>query len=274
MTGKTEDSPFVRRYAAGLVILLTVGSIVGCAGIKSGLPDDYVVQSDLNFGVVIGSVGSITPLPTYKKQERTVYVFRFAADHKLIGSVKSAPFHHLLFSPDPACEEDELPNECGVLFAVKLPVGDYEFFVAHPAMDTQISEAVISNKLWDVPLEDFKFVVKPAQVTYLGNLLSRICTTSNGYFPAARSAIGDVADMYIRDVPLLREKFPQLKTVQIDNETMGGTPWLWKKYKEPQNENKDVEWPYGCSLERGSALELMKNQVRLNGRLGRNQPPR
>lgn len=235
------------------LILSLFTFVSGCAGIKTDLPDAYVVESDLNYGVVVGSVGSVKPLPKNKRQEVTAYLFHSTADQEVLGSVVSAPYHELPFNSRPVCAEDGLPDECGILFAKRLPVGEYEFFVARPAIDTRGSEGVFSNKPWDVALDGYQFVVKPAQVTYLGNLLSRICSSAGDWFAGARSAVGDVADMYDRDVALLRGKFPQLRAAQIENETIVGKPWFWAKYKGPQADDLTFEWPNSCSPTRDIA---------------------
>lgn len=118
-------------------------------------------------------------------------------------------------------------------------------------MDSAVSNPAPANP-YDVLLRGYRFVVKPGEVTYVGNLLSRICTRTRNYLSIAKSATGDVSDRYFRDVPLLRQKYPQLETVVIDNETMSGVPWLWR-LDVPDGESPPAEWPGECSPERGAA---------------------
>ena len=86
-------------------------------------------------------------------------------------------------------------------------------------------------------------------------MLSRLCG-GKGYsyygiasIGSARVAQGDVADRYSRDVPLLLEKFPQLKTTAMKNETMAGMPWRWE-YKKSDDSANTGGWRNECSPER------------------------
>lgn len=235
------------RWSNALLILVVIS---GCSGIKSGLKADYVVESDLDHGVVVGSAGSNRPLPTNKFQEWSIYLFRSKSNQEVRGSVQSARFHDLPLNPIPGCAEDGLPDECGLLFAITLPVGEYEFFAVIPAADSRSAADTLSfDDPWDTSLHEYKFTVTSGQVSYLGNLLSRICSRTNSYFPLARSALGDVADMYSRDVPLLREKFPQLEAVPFANETMSGEPWLWV-FKQPKENPITMDSLWECTPQR------------------------
>ena len=82
--------------------------------------------------------------------------------------------------------------------------------------------------------------------------LSRLCGGSSYSFygivniGSARAAQGGVADMYERDLPLLRKKFPQLQYSPINNETMAGLPWRWE-YKNLDGVVLAVDWQSECA---------------------------
>ena len=134
------------------------------------------------------------------------------------------------------------------IFAIALPIGEYEFFSVVPALNSESNGALfIFDSPWDAPLQGYRFSVRSGKVAYLGNLLSRICTWFST--SVATSAVGDVADMYDRDVPLLVEKYPQLKTTPINNETIAGAPWRWE-YQQSNDQILIVETPDECLPER------------------------
>jgi len=235
-----------------LAALLFTAMLGGCtSGTMSGLPADYVVEQELGKGVIVGSVGSQT-FPDMAYREWNTYAYRSKADPKQGGFITSAVKWSNPFYPQPECPDDGLEDECGLLFAMDLPVGKYEIFGVIPARDSQSANGWGG---WDASIAGYDFEVKPGQATYIGNLLSRICAGSSySYYGIARvgtgrSAMGNVADMYDRDVPLLMEKFSQLKTTTINNETMAGQPWLWE-YKQPNDEVLPVVLPNKCMPDR------------------------
>ena len=67
-------------------------------------------------------------------------------------------------------------------------------------------------------------------------------------------AQGDVADMYERDIPLLKEKFPQLQNMPVNNETMAGTAWRWE-YKQSDDELLAANWQSECAPVRDALNE-------------------
>ena len=239
-----------------IFIVLTV-LLAGCSGyaFKAELSSDYVIESDLSKGVVVGSVGSKT-YPETNYREQNMYVFRSTSSPDLRGYVSSATEKKQMFTHLGICSDDGLPDECGSLFAIALPIGEYEFFSVIPALNSRATgDSFVFDSPWDAPLQGYRFSVKSGQVTYLGNMLSRICTGASQTYWAlfstsvARSAVGDVADMYDRDIPLLIKKFPQLIEIQIHNETISGAPWLWE-YEQPNDQVLIVETQDECLPQR------------------------
>ena len=90
--------------------------LAGCSGYLPDLPAGYVVESETDKGVITGSVGT-NPLGK-QWREWSRYEYHSTSD----------PFY-----PQPECPDDGLPVECGNLFAIVLPVGEYEFWAVSPA---------------------------------------------------------------------------------------------------------------------------------------------
>jgi len=239
--------------------LIPVALLAGCTGFLPGLPDDYQVGADPEKGVIVGSVGT-NPLGN-PWREYSRYDFRSANDPKLRGHVTSAVNWSNPFYPQPECADDGLPDECASLFAILLPAGEYEFRAVIPAMDSNAADRSFSQSGWTALLQGYRFEVKPGQVTYVGNLLSRLCGgTSHSYYGiarigSARSAQGDIGDMYDRDMPLIRVKFPQLQGARVNNETMAGMAWRWE-YKQSDQQSATANWRADCAPLRDNATAL------------------
>jgi hypothetical protein len=257
VTRKPDGVRWIFNFANWLAMLWLMGFIAGCSGyaFKAELPSDYVVEANLSKGVVVGSVGSKT-YPETEYREQNMYLFRSISNPDLRGYVSSATEKKQMFTHLGICSDDGLPDECGSLFAIALPIGEYEFFSVVPALNSRANGALfIFDSPWDAPLQGYRFSVRSGKVAYLGNLLSRICTGSDRKYWAmfstsvARSAVGDIADMRDRDVPLLTEKYPQLKTTPINNETIAGAPWRWE-YQQSNDQILIVETPDECLPER------------------------
>ena len=229
-------------------LLLIFGiTLAACTGYKSGLPPDYNVLLDSANGVVVGSVGT-NPLGK-QWREWSQYLYLSSIDQKKRGSVASAVNWSNPFFPQPECPDDGLEAECGNLFAIILPAGEYEFWAVIPAMD---SNAADNSTRYAVGLEGYKFEVQPGEATYIGNMLSRLCGGSSySYYGTAaigraRVAQGDVADRYARDLPLLVAKFPQLKNAVVKNETMPGVPWRWE-WEQRDGTSVAANWQSDCA---------------------------
>ena len=222
--------------------------LAGCAGpVTHGLPDGYAVESDADYGVVVGTVGVLPDIWL----EWSRYEFRSLTEPAVSGHVTSAyssnPFY--MFGSMPLCADDGLERECGHAFALRLPAGEYRFTGVTPAMSSASTSTLDGG--WGQLLEGYDFTVRPGRVVYIGSLLSRVCIgVQNGWAHSHRvwSAVGDVTDRYARDLPLLQRKYPTLAPVTVANETMRGPPWLWR-YGERSGKRPLAGWPADCSLE-------------------------
>jgi len=250
----------LRRKLRAVCRLGGLGFLVSCAGIDrtDPLPENFVLGNEVGFGVITGSVGSRPD----QWHEWSQYYFRATDGGRTSGYLNSGatynPFY--LFGDMPRCEDDGLAAECGHLYAIVLPVGDYEIHQVAPAMDSYIA-GTAGVGVWSEPLRGYRFRVSPGRVTYLGNLLSRVCTAGAVVGSRVWSAIGDVADLSARDIPLLRTKYPQLADSTFDIAVMPGEPWRWRY--QPNNwfnlnEEPPAGWPADCSLEPGTLSSYLR----------------
>jgi hypothetical protein len=125
----------------------------------------------------------------------------------------------------PSCGEDGLEPQCGRLFAVELPAGDYEVF--------QLTVAS-GGSGYSLPIQTWRFSVSPGQVSYLGSLHMQYC---EGLFRNTRGGIlgGELSirDEYPRDVDLLRGRFRQLAGLPVRKQLLPATVIRWRVPYQP-----------------------------------------
>jgi hypothetical protein len=205
-----------------------------CASIEQqSVQADFVPGASTSTGVVIGSVTSVPDV----WHEMSTWTYESSASRKLRGVVTSAhPFNpHFIWGQIPKCAADGLEAECGRLFALELPVGDYRF--------TSVAVAQGAYAAVGPVLAGYDFAVEPGAVSYIGNLNSRICmaatsrhTNRNGIV----AATGEVVERFERDWPLLVMKYPVLEGAEPTTALVSGRPWLWRAGAEDY-----WEPPYG-----------------------------
>lgn len=201
-------------HILALSIVLLISACTSHA--QKDLSDDFDVLKSPEYGVVVGSVSSV---PDYRWQEMSQYLYRSLSDEKIHGVITSAADNnpYTFFAHVPKCEDDGLEAECGRLFAISLPVGDYE-------IDRVIVSFDEIHHRWDGRhLSGFLFTVKSGQVSYIGNLKSSIQIVRN-----IVAADGMVVDQYERDIPLLKVRFPVLANLEIDRSLIRGDSWEWR----------------------------------------------
>ena len=232
---------------AGLSLFL----LAACAGIRKPVPDslppDFLPGSSPGSGLVVGSVTSL-PDPDLGWQAFSRYEFERVGDPKVFGSLISGsnndfgklaiPFAYKQYPPDwDGCALDGLKEGCGRLFAMELPAGDYAItLISSPAVQD-------GGSFWG-PLgrqpEGYRFSVASGEITYLGNLNSRICVgyikfISYGHVITAAS--GEVQDQFERDWPLLVSKYPFLADRAVRQRVIEGMPWRIRR-----GENNREPW--------------------------------
>jgi hypothetical protein len=212
-------NPLLHTFALSIMLLISACSLQA----QKDISDDFDVLKSPGYGVVVGSVSSI---PDYRWQEMSQYLYRSLSDEKIHGVITSAADNnpYTFFAHVPKCEDDGLEAECGRLFAISLPVGDYEIDRVIVSYDEFKHRWEGRNRL------GFLFTVKSGQVSYIGNLKSNIQIAND-----IVAADGMVMDQYERDIPLLRIRFPVLVNLQIDHSLIRGDSWEWRR----SNKGKD-----------------------------------
>lgn len=212
-----------RQYVLVISIML---SISACAArFQKNIPDDFDVMQNPEYGVVVGSVSSI---PDDGWQEMSQYRYHSFSAEKIDGVISSAAKHNpfTVFADVPKCEDEGLEAECGRLFAIALPAGDYEIYGVTVSLDQT------KNKWEGRQLSGYEFSVKRGQVSYIGNLKSSVKVGYVGKSLRYRDVVtvdGMVADQFERDVSLLRARFPELESSNIERNLIIGDAWQWRR---------------------------------------------
>jgi len=235
-----------RGMQAGLTVMLVFSVLAaGCAGrVEHELPPGYAISADTRNGVVIGSIGARPAAETPPWHEWSSYRYRSLDDPAVAGSITSAfkwnPYY--MWGSMPLCADDGLEEECGRVFALLLPAGEYEFSSVGPAMMDEATSSQIQIR--HQPLSGYRFSVRAGETVYVGNLLSRVCITGTRFRGgnAPWAAVGDVADRAERDIPLILSRYPILRDVVPARRPMRGERWLWRHPKL-----KSEFRPAGCS---------------------------
>lgn len=225
--------------SSSMSTLIGIASLLaGCVTLYDEVPDtlplSYVPPAAGQTGVAVGSVTS-PPNEYGQWQEASRYSLRSRTDPAVVGFLRSGsddfygrlgmPFAYLRYPDYRGCAEEEgLETECGRLFAMELPAGEYE-----------IREVIVSGRgngsSWIVELPDYRFTVQAGAVSYLGNLNNRLCIGSLGFSNLVIAVSGEVRDNFDRDWPLLRAKYPFLANQPIERAAIQGSPWLSRLWK-------------------------------------------
>lgn len=175
-------------------------------------------------GVVLGSVSAP---PTGQYHHPVVFHFRWRGPGKGHGGVLTSASSFAFQPFMPACDEHGLPGECARLFALELPAGGYEIHRVTMADGG-------SGTSRDMP--GWRFSVEPGGVTYLGNLHMTYC---QGLVRRTRGGIlgGEavVRDRHVRDLPLLREQFPQLLPATVQKRLLRADAFAWRVSYQPHD---------------------------------------
>ena len=212
-------------YTTRAVVLVSLAVAILVAGCGSLFQQNISTDSP---PVALGEdgliLGSVTAPPVYY-HETLVFHYRSVGDGgKTSGLITSATTMASIITKVPQCDEDGLADQCGRLFAIRLPAGEYEIYA--------VNEMEPGANHYQLP--PLGFAVAKGRASYLGNLHTLFC---EGLVRSTRGAIlgGDlsVRDEYDRDVALLRAKYPQLAEASIDKQLLPDRAWRWRVKYEP-----------------------------------------
>jgi len=214
---------FKVAWAQKLVILLTPILLAACGGlVQQDIRGHDPALADGPGGMIVGSVTA-----PFASQYHHGVLFRYRSlgdSGGVRGILTSATSQH--YVPFwPSCEEDGLPRQCGRLFAVALPEGEYE-----------IHEVTIvsGGSGHSVSIPAWGFSVSRGEVSYLGNLNMQYC---QGLVRRFRGGIlgGDITvrDEYQRDIELLESKFGQLAVARVQKRLLPDIAASWRVTYQP-----------------------------------------
>lgn len=127
--------------------------------------------------------------------------------------------------PDPGLE-----HQLGRVFAVELMAGTYEIY------------QLDGNNRLLTQMQPARFVVRPGEIQYLGNLHVRYCLYKPDrrvYRSYVSAGIPSVRDESTRDLPLLRRKFPALSASDILPAVIDDS--VWQELQKTENHPPDTE---------------------------------
>jgi hypothetical protein len=206
-----------------LVTLVAAFLLSGCGSlVQKNIDPGASFLAGSEEGLILGSV---TAPFVDRYHETIVFHYRSLGDGgKTAGRLTSARSPAAWIPGVPACDEEGLEQECGRLFAVSLPAGDYEIH--------GVGEQSPGEQIYQMP--PLRFTVIRGQASYLGNLHTRFC---QGLVRSTRGAIlgGDlvILDESQRDLALLEVRYPQLTGADIQRQLLPNLAWRWRVPWEP-----------------------------------------
>ena len=207
---------YIHSICTVVTVLITIFN-AGCTSVaQKNLDENQLAFSNSENGVIVGSVTA--PFAAHH-HETVLFEYRKLGDNdKNIGVLTSGIQHKNFLIGIPSCSEGGLPQQCGRLFAITLPPGNYEIYraiVMHRGEFQQILPA--------------GFTVTKGKVSYLGSLSVTFCagmvTRYRGNILGANVSI---KDEYERDVLLIRERFDALHNVSVDKRLLSDNSWSWR----------------------------------------------
>lgn len=219
----TRETVMPAPRPALLAALLAAFLVSACGSLfQENIDPDASSPAGSQEGLILGSV---TAPFIDRYHEPVVFHYRSVGDgDKTTGRLTSARSPVLWIPGIPACNEEGLTEQCGRLFAVSLPAGNYEIH--------GVQEQRTGAQIYAMP--PLRFTVTRGKASYLGNLHTTFC---QGLVRSTRGAIlgGDLAivDERQRDLALLRARYPQLAGVEIEKQLLPNLAWRWRVPYEP-----------------------------------------
>jgi len=228
------------RLATAVIVSITV-FIVGCPNqTQKNLNESQQPAEHAGNGVIVGSVTA----PFNRHYHETIlFEYRSLGDKgKHSGVLTSGIQHGNPLIDIPTCTEADIPSQCGRLFAVSLPAGDYEIYQAY----------ALGQSLGALGMPPMRFTVTKGNTIYLGNLQVSFCLGMRTSFRGdILGANIKVRDAYNRHVPLIRKRFNALSEVPIEKQLLPDLAWQMRVQYEP------FDWK-GCKPSPAIAPEPMQ----------------
>ena len=211
-------------FDSRVVLLVTWVAAVLVSGCGRLFQNDINPDSASLFGPGEGVIlGSVTAPFIERYHETLRFHYRSLGDRgRTTGHLTSAA---KFWTPGiPTCDKDGLTEQCGRLFAVSLPAGDYEIF--------GVQEVDPGSRIHVMP--PLRFTVVQGRRSYLGNVHTAFC---QGLVRSTRGGIlgGDltIRDESQRDLALLTARYPQLTGADIEMQLLPDLGWRWRVPWEP-----------------------------------------
>ena len=197
---------------------------ISCSGIvQKNIAADAFSNYDFESGIIVGSVTAPFILHYH---ETVLFHYRSVDDDGQQNGVLTSGTQHKIIYPYPfvpLCDSDSLESQCGRLFAVQLPVGNYEIYRV----------VIIGREDFQI-IEPLLFKVEKEKTSYLGNLHMTFC---QGLVRNTRGNIlgGDISikDEFDRDIVLLKRKYNGLSAISIKKQLLQNTFLRWRISYEP-----------------------------------------
>lgn len=177
-----------------LLVLVVVAA--GCVTSQSNVSPDFKLNASGTTGILAGSITYLGPYAGYRVSYRSI------GNQSALGAIQTGEAVTLL--PRFSRGDTSLLGNPGDLFAIELPVGDYEFFTWHVGSGYAHVRA-------STPF-NIRFTVSAGKITYVGNFHFQITSRLGLMVTGAELNHYDFAE---RDVPLIKRQYPGLDSNEI-----------------------------------------------------------
>jgi len=207
---------YIHSIFTVVAVLITILN-GGCISVlQKNLDKNQLAFSNSENGVIVGSVTA--PFAAHY-HETVVFEYKKLGDNdNNNGDLTSGMQHKNFLIGIPSCSEGGLPQQCGRLFAISLPTGDYEIYRAYVMHRGEFQQTLPAG-----------FTVTKGKVSYLGNLHVTFCKGMvSRYRGNILGADVSINDEYERDVSLIRERFDALHNASVDKQLLSDNSWSWR----------------------------------------------
>lgn len=196
------------RHASSAILCAL---LLGCA--TTDVDSDIDIATSSDRGLVVGSI--------FHRHEggrvvtKSSFYFRVRADGSGQQRVVEYGTGEPLLNPfsDTDFEEGE-----GRVFALELPAGDYEFF-AWKAGSSHV-------RIYSPAVPALPFQISPGKATYIGSFRMNIAAAKTLIgIPTLDNADVRVEDQHDRDLRVLADKYPKLRTSDVQLTPLDASSW-------------------------------------------------